>query len=262
MYKYSFQGYDKETMARAVALSIDISTKHAIEISNYIRGRKLSTAKKLLELAIQKKKAIPFKRFTEGAGHKSTVDKVGRGKYVVKASRQILKLLKEVETNAMQKGIMDPVIIHIAANRASTPYHYGRKPGRSMKRTHIEIVVKGEVDKKLLQKIKAEKEKKQRKAIEQKVEEVKKDHEQVSKGQEKTESQDQKKEESQKEKEVNKKQEKQESKEKENKAAKKDIKTTSKATDKATKKTAKKTTKKTTKKSTKTRTTTKKGETQ
>ena len=146
MYRYGFK-YDGKSMARAVGRALSISYKHAIEISNYIKGKKLSVAQELLEKAIKKEKPIPFKRFTEGAGHKK--GNIMAGKYVVKAATEILKLLREVEANASAKGFYDPIIIYIAAKKASSPYHYGRHYGREMKRTNVEVIVKASEEEKL-----------------------------------------------------------------------------------------------------------------
>ncbi|MCD6589813.1 50S ribosomal protein L22 [Candidatus Woesearchaeota archaeon] len=240
MYRYSFQGYDKETMARALGRSLSISTKHAIEIANYIRGKKLSAAQKLLELAIEKKKPIPFRRFTEGAGHKKGV---GPGKFVVKASREILKLLREVEANATAKGIMDPVIIHISAKKASIPLHYGRRPGRKMKRTHVEVVVTGIVEKKEKQGVEKKKEK-EIKTEEKKEEKIVESKEGVK---EKIHVEEKVGEHIEKEKQE-KKQEKEEEKKEEKKEVKPKRKTTRKSTGTKTKRSTKKTTKTTKKK--------------
>ncbi len=178
MYRYSFKDYDKKTMARALGRSLPISTKHAIEISNYLRGKKLSKAKTLLELAIEGKKAIPFRRFTEGAGHKKGI---GPGKYVVKASKHILKLLKEVELNAMNKGIEEPVIVHISAKKASRPLHYGRYFGRVMKRTHVEVVVQGIIGEELEEKRKKKEQKEKAKKGKDQLKEAQQDQEQKQK---------------------------------------------------------------------------------
>jgi len=69
--KYAFQGFNKELMARAVGRDLTVSTKQAIEICNYLRKRKLAQAKMLLEKVIEKKQAVPFKRFVNGLGHKA-----------------------------------------------------------------------------------------------------------------------------------------------------------------------------------------------
>jgi len=140
-YNHAFPAFNKELMARAVGRDMAISTKQAIEICNYLRRRKLAQAKKLLEEVTEKRRAIPFKKFTDGVGHRR--GKMAAGRFPVKASTAILKLLESAEANAQTKGLNTGQleIVHICANKAHSPVHYGRHHGREFKRTHVEVVV-------------------------------------------------------------------------------------------------------------------------
>ncbi len=138
-YRYAYNGPEEGT-AKAVLLDVPISTKVSIEIANFLKGKTTEKADKYLELVMQKKEAIPFKRFTDGVGHKR--GPMDAGRYPYKASEHFLKLIRLVEANASQKGLGDELIIkHIAVQKASTPYHNGRQGRRQMKRSHIEMVV-------------------------------------------------------------------------------------------------------------------------
>jgi len=132
--------------AKAVGKDLPISTKNSIEICSFIRGREMQKAKDMLRKAIEKKQAVPFKRFTNGAGHKKGMS---GGKFPIKACTEILKIIELAESNAGYKGLNKGTLIlkHVKADKASSPAHYGRKRGRSMKRTHIEIIVE-EMEKK------------------------------------------------------------------------------------------------------------------
>lgn len=144
-YKYAFKS-DKENIVKVVGRDLGISTKHAIELCSYIRGMQLKNAITLLENVMKKKAAIPFKRFTEGAGHKKGF---GAAKYPLRASYQFLALLKALEANAQNKGLStDLKIIHVCAQRAAEPFHYGRKRRIKMKRTHVEIAAEEQEAKK------------------------------------------------------------------------------------------------------------------
>jgi len=134
--------YDKEKMARAVLRSGSLSLKDSLMICNFIRGKKAGSARKMLEEVLLEKKAIPFTRFHEGAGHKK--GKVGPGKYPKKAVFEFIKIINAAEANAQNKGLNtgDLIIDGVCANRAGTQWHYGRQRRRKMKRTHLEIVVK------------------------------------------------------------------------------------------------------------------------
>jgi len=145
-HKYAFKDYNKDTMARGVVLATSVSTKHCVEICNAIRGKKVARAKIILDDAMEMKKAIPFRRFKLGIGHKTGI---GPGRYPIKACGEVLKTIKSCEANAQNKGLNpeELKIVHISANLASRPWHYGRARRRKMKRTNVEIVLK-EMEKK------------------------------------------------------------------------------------------------------------------
>jgi len=173
-YKYSLK-YDKEKMARAVIMSAGISLKHSIEICNFVRKKKISEARKMLEDVIKEKRAVPFKRFVNGAGHKKGI---GPGKYPKKATAEFIKLFNVAEANAQNKGLStsDLVIEHVCANKAPGQMHYGRKIRRKMKRTHVEIYVKeGEEKKKKIKEKKKEELVKKEKPVKEKREDIKND---------------------------------------------------------------------------------------
>ena len=138
--KYSFREFDKSVMARAQGLSLPISRKQSIEICSFIRGKGIAYAKSVLQGAIDEKKAIPFRKYNMNTPHKR---KIGPGKYPVKSSMEILKLIESAEANAQFKGLNTSRlhIRHISANHAPKALHFGRKSRRRMKRTNIEIVV-------------------------------------------------------------------------------------------------------------------------
>jgi large subunit ribosomal protein L22 len=129
-----------EHIAKASAQNLAISTKHCVEISNFLRYRPLSFAKAYLEDVIEQKKAIPFKRFNRDVGHKAGM---AAGRYPVKAAKQFLALLNSVEANAQFKGLNTSglKIIKILANKASIPSTGGRSR-TGTKRSSLEIEVK------------------------------------------------------------------------------------------------------------------------
>lgn len=161
-YNYSVKGISPEHTATAVGRTLPISTKQSIEICSFIRNKSLQKAKALLNEVAAKKTAVPFKRF-KAVGHRK--GKLAAGRYPIKASKEILKLLESVEANAQFKGLSTAnlVINHICAHKASRPWHYGRQRRRKMKRTNIEIIVKEQAIKKEEVKAKPKKEEKAKK---------------------------------------------------------------------------------------------------
>ena len=71
-YNYSFKKFN-ENMAKTIGLNLPISTRHCIEICNFIKNNSVDGAKDLLSKVIEKKVAVPFKRFTGDVGHKKKI---------------------------------------------------------------------------------------------------------------------------------------------------------------------------------------------
>ncbi|MBW2979115.1 50S ribosomal protein L22 [Candidatus Woesearchaeota archaeon] len=139
-FNYSTK-YDAEKEARAIGLGMRISTKHSVEVCRMLRGMELQKAKDLLQKVLEKKVAVPYRRYRRDLGHKKGIE---AGRYPEKVCKEILKLLKDVEANAQVKGLntANLVIRHIAAHSGGKPLKHGRKRGRTAKRTHVEIIVK------------------------------------------------------------------------------------------------------------------------
>ncbi|MBN1275176.1 50S ribosomal protein L22 [Candidatus Woesearchaeota archaeon] len=137
-YTYAYQGSGQDA-ARAVLKDAPISTKAAIELCNHLRGKRTDAAKAYLERVIKRQEALPFKRFTNGVGHKRGI---AAGRYPEKASKAFIDLINMAEANASQQGLATDLLIkHLAAHLASRPFHFGRQRRRQTKRTHVEIVV-------------------------------------------------------------------------------------------------------------------------
>ena len=139
--KYSMQRND-ETLAKAKGVNLPISLKYSIEICNYIRGDKVIRAIQKLEASIAKEIAVPFKRFTDGVGHRKGND-ILSGRYAVKACTNILKLLNSAKSNAVFKGlnVENLVIVHAAASQAPQAWHHGRQRRQRVKKCHVELVL-------------------------------------------------------------------------------------------------------------------------
>ncbi|MEM3373830.1 MAG: 50S ribosomal protein L22 [Candidatus Woesearchaeota archaeon] len=139
-FKYSFQEEENDNMAKAYGRDLSISTKKAVEICNFLRGKKLEYAKNFLNRVIDLKAAVPMKRYNRDTAHKKGI---GPGRFPVKAAKEILFVLKSAESNAVNKGLSskDLFIYHIVANKAARPWHFGRKRRQKMKRTHVEVIL-------------------------------------------------------------------------------------------------------------------------
>jgi len=123
------------------AKNLEISTKISVEICNFLRYKNIDKAKATLERVIGKKQAVPYKRYNKEIPHRR--GQIMSGRFPIKASKVILKLLNSVTANAQQKGMSSNLYIsHISAHKASSQYHHSRHRGRVMKRTHLNLIVK------------------------------------------------------------------------------------------------------------------------
>ena len=146
-YAYNKEGNEAKT-ARAMAKSLKVSPKHCVEISNAIRGMEVTKAKEYLLNVIDMKQAVPFKRHNKKVGHRKGAQGWPSGRYPVKASAEILKVLENAEANAEYKG-MDTenlIIEHISSHRGmvirgAIPRAFGRVTPFNTPTTHVQIVL-------------------------------------------------------------------------------------------------------------------------
>ncbi len=108
----------------------------------------LDKAIDFLELVIDEKAWIPYRRHKKKRGHHSGMKKWMAGGHPVKASKQILKLLKNAESNADNKGLdIDRLkVAHAVTHRGRTYKKYierafGRSTPYFENTSHVEIVL-------------------------------------------------------------------------------------------------------------------------
>jgi large subunit ribosomal protein L22 len=150
-WRYSITGLDPDRTAIASGRDLRISPKAAREICTYVKGRRLAEAKQILEEVTVKERPIPFKRYNKLIPHRRGVPGFYAGRYPVKAAREILKVLDQVEANAEFKGLLvDRLkIIHIVAHRGRQirkyiPRAFGRSTPYFDMLTHVEVAVREE----------------------------------------------------------------------------------------------------------------------
>jgi large subunit ribosomal protein L22 len=96
---------DPEKTVKASAREVRVSHKHAREICKTIKGMMLTQAKQYLKDVIAKKRPVPYTRFRKKVGHQHGLVRAFAGRYPVKASKAILKLLDGAESNGEYKGL-------------------------------------------------------------------------------------------------------------------------------------------------------------
>jgi len=157
----------KEETARAKGTNLPVSTKQTIEICNFIRGKSVKEARKLMLDVLAFKRPVPYRSYISDLGHKK--GKYGPGRFPLKAIKEVLNLLNSAASNAEDKGLKADVlfIAKLVANKGPSNWRAGRQSRRKAKRTHLEIELKEKVSKK--------EEKKEEKPKEEKKEALKKE---------------------------------------------------------------------------------------
>ncbi len=128
-------------MARARGSNRKISFKKSVELAAAISGKKASFVLTYLEKVIEKKQAIPYRRFKAEMGHKRGA-RVAVGGYPVHVAQEFTKLIVSAQKNAKEAELSgDLYILSASARQGEGRYRMGRHSGRQMKSTHIEVVV-------------------------------------------------------------------------------------------------------------------------
>ncbi len=140
---------DPETTARAMAYELHISPKHAHEVCRAIKGKKVGATEAYLEDVLGMKVAVPFKRYKRKVGHRKGLNKWHAGRYPVRATAAILKLLRDAKGSAEYKGLdLDLMRVwHVATKKGRTihgimPRAFGRATPKNTETVTVEIVLK------------------------------------------------------------------------------------------------------------------------
>lgn len=125
----------KRTEAKVDGSGLPISTKVAVGMCKFIRGKTIESAIKDLEEVSKLKKAVPMKG--EYAHRKG---RIMSGKYPIKASIEMLNLVKSLQNNANQADLENAIISTAIANKAMRPYAKGGRARK--KRSHVTLIAK------------------------------------------------------------------------------------------------------------------------
>jgi large subunit ribosomal protein L22 len=139
---------DPEKTAKASGREARVSHKAAREVCRAIKGMMLANAEEYLRNVIDKKKPVPFKRYTKKLGHRHGLQKAYAGRYPIKAAQKVLLVIEGAEANAENKGLdVDRLrVLHAAAYpgmkiKRFTPRAHGRASPKYDTTTHIEIIL-------------------------------------------------------------------------------------------------------------------------
>ena len=135
--------YDEKRHVLVSAYNRRISHKDAWEISRNIKGMKVKDAIQLLEKVIKKKQPIRYRRYSEGAAHKTDI---GPGRYPVNAAKEMINILNSLIKNAEYKGMNEDALYikYISVTKGWSYYRPRRIRFRPQKRKSATIYVLGE----------------------------------------------------------------------------------------------------------------------
>ncbi len=139
----------KKTEAVVRGNDLGISKKHSMEIIRHIKGKNIPRALAILERVLKKREAIPFRGYEiphrKGKG-------ISEGRYPRNASREFIKLLKNLQANASVVNVnLDQAVLSGKANDAARPFKRGGS--QRFKRVHVELWVKEIPQKKITKKL-------------------------------------------------------------------------------------------------------------
>lgn len=148
--KYSTENdIDPETTAKAMAYELHISPKHAHEVCEAIKGKKVEDAEAYLEDVLDMKAAVPFKRYKKKVPHRRGLEKWYAGRYPLRATAEILKLLRNARGNAEYKGLDTEAlrVWRVATKRGRTirgimPRAFGRATPKNTDTVTVEIILR------------------------------------------------------------------------------------------------------------------------
>ncbi len=140
-YKYAYQGYNKETMARAFSSNLQISLKKSVETARNIKGKKVDSVIKYLEAVAEQNAVVPYRKFNTEMPHRRGKG-IAAGGYPVNVAKEFLKLIKSAKKNAVEQEITGELYLKsISVRKGTQRYHNGRYFGRKMKSTNVEVIV-------------------------------------------------------------------------------------------------------------------------
>ncbi|CAI8604921.1 unnamed protein product [Vicia faba] len=130
MVRYSQEADNATKSTKARGADLRIHFKNTRETAFAIRKLPLTKAKRYLEDVLAHKQAIPFRRFCRGVGRTAQAKNRhsnGQGRWPAKSAKFILDLLKNAESNAEVKGLMEESIPTCLLHATLSSFYLKRK---------------------------------------------------------------------------------------------------------------------------------------
>lgn len=112
---------------------VGISTKHAIAVSDFIRGNNVDVALAKLEEVSKMKRAVPMKGEIP---HRK--GRIMSGRYPINAVKEFIRLVKNLRANAINHNLeLEKFKLFCMTNKATRPQR--RFGSRRFKRSHVQL---------------------------------------------------------------------------------------------------------------------------
>lgn len=104
---YINKEFKTDKCCKSIANDIKVHFKNTREAAAAIKGMNINRARQFLENVCVFKEIVPFTRYRYGIGRKAQLKnkKTTNGRWPVKSAKSILKVLKNAESNAIEKGL-------------------------------------------------------------------------------------------------------------------------------------------------------------
>lgn len=125
----------KKESVKAYGKSITSSTKVAAAICKFLKNKTLDQAMKDLEAVTQLKKAVPMKGEIP---HRK--GKMMSGRFPERAAKEFIVIIKNLQNNANQHDVENPIIVEAIANKAQRPFAKGGRARK--KKSHVVLTAR------------------------------------------------------------------------------------------------------------------------
>lgn len=155
--QYNYDITNTDRTVKSCMTNAQVSFKKTRETCNTLRGRFVEDAINYLENVIMKLECVPMRRYNRGCGNTAQAKffmngkwPATKGRWPQKSAQYVIKLLKNIKNNALNKGINvdDLVIAMVSVTKAPKVYGrcfraHGRVNSFNKSPCHIQVVAEG-----------------------------------------------------------------------------------------------------------------------
>jgi len=150
MVRYCKEPRNPSKSCKAMGVDLRVHYKNTYETARAIKGMKLRDAQTYLEDVCEKRRCVPFRKYTGGIGRTAQAKafKLSQGRWPIKSAKILIDLLRNAESNAEFKNLdTDNLVIeHIHVNcaqqgRRRTYRAHGRINAYMSSPCHVQMIL-------------------------------------------------------------------------------------------------------------------------